>query len=243
MKKSGLAIAVGLLCAFTAQASFQGTVDMSGSSGSFGGGPFTADVTAGLGSVIGGNGLAGAAGDGFRTFCIEFNEHVNLGGSYSADIGTAAIHGSGGPHPDPVSLATAWLYHEFRAGTLSTSVPTYTDSPAGNDALQQAIWWLEEETSAYGVGAPAGSELSFNNYLVTAAVTATGAGSAAAARNIDANGAYNVYALNLYTLNGTVDDVKQSQLAIVPEPSTVIAGVLLLLPFGASAVRILRRKA
>jgi hypothetical protein len=28
----------------------------------------------------------------------------------------------------------------------------------------------------------------------------------------------------------------------VPEPSTVIAGALLLLPFGASAIRVLRRK-
>lgn len=31
-------------------------------------------------------------------------------------------------------------------------------------------------------------------------------------------------------------------LAVVPEPSTVIAGALLLLPFGASAIRIIRRK-
>jgi len=35
----------------------------------------------------------------------------------------------------------------------------------------------------------------------------------------------------------------QATLAAVPEPATVFAGALLLLPFGASMLRVLRRKA
>jgi len=34
----------------------------------------------------------------------------------------------------------------------------------------------------------------------------------------------------------------EEQVHIVPEPTTAIAGVLMLLPFGASAFRILRKK-
>jgi hypothetical protein len=239
MKKLYLLTAFAAMAACsTAFAGFDGVVKMSGSPGAFGGGPYNAKVTTanpGLTKV-----LDGAAG--FRTFCIEYSEHISLPNSYNANLGTTAIVGSGGPQPDPISKATAWLYFHFRAGDLHTLVPTYVDNSTGNNSLQQAIWWLEQETSFYLPGiAPGGSESSFNNYLVTAAVNAIGAGTAAAARGIDANGAYGVYALNLY--GSSLKDPKQSQLAIVvPEPSTVIAGALLLLPFGASTYRILRRK-
>ena len=54
----------------------------------------------------------------------------------------------------------------------------------------------------------------------------------------DANGAYGVVALNLTDKQG---NYYQSQLGMVPEPSTVVAGALLLLPFGVSTVRILRK--
>ena len=247
MKKLLLIGVSGLAFALTAQAAFQGTVTIAstrpagGGSGIYGGGAFTADVISGLSSVIGGNGLTGAAGSGFSTFCIEFNEHISLPGTYYANIGFAAINGSGGPlHPDPVSKATAWLYSQFRSGTLAAATGgVYQNNNAENDALQQAIWWLEQETSAFGVGAPGGSEVSFNNYLVAAAVTATGAADALTARTIAANGAYGVVALNLYDRN--TGDAMQSQLAIVPETSTIVAGALLLLPLGASAVRILRK--
>lgn len=54
----------------------------------------------------------------------------------------------------------------------------------------------------------------------------------------DANGVYGVAALNLYTSSGAR---AQDQLVIVPEPTTVIAGALLLLPFGASTLRLFCR--
>jgi len=236
---------LGVLSVPAAHAAFDGTINISGSAGTYGGGPFNLDVTSGLNGVVGGNGLTGAAGSAFRTFCIEYNEHITLPGNYNANLNTQAEHGSGGPNPDPISLATAWLYSQFRAGTLAASVSfyntgTYADNATGNNSLQQAIWWLEQETSAFGVGAPSGSELSFNNYLVTTAVLATGAADADAARLIDANGAYGVFALNLYSGTTTYN---QDMLSIaVPEPSTIVAGALLLLPFGASTIKILRKK-
>jgi hypothetical protein len=237
MKKIWLAIGLAsLLAAPAAQASIisSGTVVMTDLPPSWPGGPFQAKVTSGL-SVLTAN--------PFQTFCIEYTETITLSTAitYAADLNTEAVDGSGGPNPDPVSRATAWLYSQFRAGTLD-DVTAYTYNDTGNVSLQQAIWWLEQETDAYTSGthkAPTGSESAWNNYLVAAAVTATGAGTASNARTIDANGAYGVYALNLYSPTGAK---VQDMLAIVPEPTTYLAGALLLLPFGASTLRILRKK-
>jgi hypothetical protein len=55
----------------------------------------------------------------------------------------------------------------------------------------------------------------------------------------DSGGAYGVVALNIYEGNNNV--AKQDQLGLVPEPATVLAGLMLLLPFGVSAFRIIRR--
>jgi hypothetical protein len=72
----------------------------------------------------------------------------------------------------------------------------------------------------------------------------------------DSGGKYGVIALNLYNgaygqpiqvpggtsfAHGTTVYLNQDMLA-VPEPTTMIAGALLLLPFGASTIRGLRRK-
>ena len=44
-------------------------------------------------------------------------------------------------------------------------------------------------------------------------------------------------------LVGLVSETGQNYVIAVPEPTTILAGALMLLPFGASAVRILRRQA
>jgi hypothetical protein len=48
--------------------------------------------------------------------------------------------------------------------------------------------------------------------------------------------------IGLSNTSGTTFTVSQIQLQLVPEPTTMIAGALLLLPFGASTLRILRKK-
>jgi hypothetical protein len=160
----------------------------------------------------------------FQTFCIEYNEEFTPGTSYSVGISQKALWGgqqsAGG---DLLSIGTAWLYSQFAAGTLSGyNYGGSRTTTAG--ALQQAIWWLEAEPNGSNTGL-AGTFLAEAQAAVGGIITR------------DANGAYNVRALNL-GVAGAVQD----QLVIVPEPTTMIAGALLLLPFGASTLRILRKR-
>lgn len=217
-------------------ASFDGTITLTQGPYSYGnGGEFTAQ-TSGLGT--------------FQTFCIEYNEEFQPGSLYNYYQNTGAVMGGAGvdaidPHTgrsmDNISIGTAWLYSQFRAGTLSgyDFANTYGDRNADAGALQQAIWWLEDEPN--GV----------KNSFVTEAETALTLTDSTIIG--DSGGAYGVIALNLYsttqvgdnqqvTIDGTTYYASQDQLAIVPEPATIMSGVLLLLPFGASTLRILRRK-
>jgi hypothetical protein len=160
----------------------------------------------------------------FQTFCIEYNEEFTPGTSYSVGVSQKAMYGNQPVNGDPISIGTAWLYSQFAAGTLSGYNYVYgatRTSTAG--ALQQAIWWLEAETG--GV----------KNSFVTLAETVLGLNDTTIKNN--ANGAYNVRALNL----GASGAVQDQLVIVVPEPATVLAGALLLLPLGASTVRILRK--
>ena len=162
----------------------------------------------------------------FQTFCIEANEYFSPGTSYSVGISPNAMYGSQPPNGDPISIGTAWLYSQFAAGTLSGYTYAYGSGRASSTsagALQEAIWWLEDESG--GV----------KNSFVTAAEAALSLNDTTIKNN--ANGAYGVYALNLGN-PGAVQD----QLVIVPEATTMVAGALLLLPLGASTLRILRKK-
>lgn len=172
------------------------------------GGAFTA-VTSGMGT--------------FDTFCLAEGVLFHLGTTYNYDISNTAIPGGPGPGgaPDPISIGTAYLYSQFRLGTLANYV---AGNPTSANDLQAAIWWLEGEN--YGV----------KNHFITDTETAMGWNDQTIIG--DANGAYGVVVLNLTDKQG---NYYQSQLGMVPEPSTVVAGALLLLPFGVSTVRILRK--
>ena len=186
--------------------------------GADGGGAFTAtDNGGGLGT--------------FLTFCLEKSEHITLPGTYNYTVNSGTVNGGVATGPggipgafDPLSIGTAYLYSQFMQGGLGV-----IDATLGN-AMQNAIWWLENEIpslSADGATliAYAQSQLGVGTDLTSAA-----------------NGAYGVAALNLYSYdaNGALIH-NQDMLAIVPEPSTVIAGALLLLPLGISAIRIMRK--
>lgn len=180
-------------------------------------------------------------GKNFITFCLEQNEHFNPNGywyDYKVNVGAVAGGVAGQTLPDDpstgltmdrVSLGTAFLYSQFRAGILANDSTTRAQ-------LQQAIWWLEDETAT-------------RNSLIDWASTQL-FGLTDAQLKADSMGAYGVVALNLYNgqnaqsvqaPDGTWYRVNQDMLGVVPEPSTVVAGALLLLPFGASTLRILRR--
>lgn len=154
----------------------------------------------------------------FLSFCIELSEHFSFGGPFNSNVGNAAVLGGiDGGSPDPISKATAWLYSQFRAGTIATEA-------LGQDALQNAIWWLEQEIDSTTLAGAA---------LVNQAVTATGAADAAIARTINANGDSGVRVLNLFdgpSNSGSPNYLNQDFLAMVPEPSTYVFAALLRLP-------------
>jgi hypothetical protein len=192
------------------------------------------------GTVLSANpGLSGyspdTAGSGyFQTFCIEASEYFTPGVTYDVTIGDRAIYGNQPPNGDPISIGTAWLYSQFAAGNLSGYNYSYGGlrvNSAGD--FQQALWWLEGEN---GGG---------RNYFIDTAETALyGAGNTGGVYDTyiqgDANGAYNVVALNLWVVD--TDAVAQDQLMVIPEPAGVSFGLLLLLPLCVTKVRIMFRK-
>ena len=89
----------------------------------------------------------GLAAEVFKTFCIEYNEYISLGGTYEASINAGAIQGglSGGVGGiDYISNATKWFYSAYRNNTLGITGFLY-DNNAAADALQLIFWRLEGE--------------------------------------------------------------------------------------------------
>jgi hypothetical protein len=137
----------------------------------------------------------------FQTFCIEWNEHVSSGGTYNAILNSNAIQGGVGPAGDPISVGTAYLYYEFAKGTLTYNYGANRTDTA--DQLQKAIWFLEGEISDPGANA----YLTLVNGLFGNPMA-------------DANGAYGVYALNLYNADGSL--AQDVLIVTTPEPMTMI---------------------
>jgi hypothetical protein len=162
-----------------------------------------------------------AFANSFQTFCIEQSEYISLGSTYQASLDSKAILGGVGAPPagDPISIGTARLYSLFAAGTLSVY-----DYGAGRlasaAALQNVIWYLEGDP----VSKPDNDIMKWIEAWGTANSVDIFA---------DANGAYGVYALNLYDStnadglnnyggNGIIG-YRQSQLYVaVPEPGTLL---------------------
>jgi hypothetical protein len=151
----------------------------------------------------------------FQTFCVEWNEHINFGGTYTAAISDGAINGgASGGNPDKLSIGAAYLYYNFVKGTLGKDTAVlsddyiYTGASRNNSAkaLQEAIWALEGE---------GGSTSSIYYQLVLWKF-----GTDAAAKADNYNGttrSYNVRVLNLTASDG----VHQDQLVATPIPGAI----------------------
>ncbi len=156
----------------------------------------------------------------FVTFCVETNEYFNPGYALKVDgLSTLAkLNGSDttrGYDPslggDPLDTETAYLYYHFRKGDLGTLTGgTFVYGQAASyNALQAAIWWIEQEIN--------GS----NNYLVALAAA-------------NANGSlYGVQVMNL-TENGN----RAQDMLTVPEPGILILLGIAMSTIGAASWRL-----
>jgi hypothetical protein len=122
-----------------------------------------------------------------ESFCVENYtppEYIAFGYSFKvARISDYAAQGGGNldpnaiPGKDYLSDATRWLFYNFAIGTLDDKVLGYVygsgvnsndpDAVASANALQKAIWFLEDEHNGE------------NNYLVAAAIIAISGGDTA----------------------------------------------------------------
>ena len=130
----------------------------------------------------------------FQTFCLEVGETISFGGIYNANLNSEAVNGGtdAGPHPDPVSEGTGYLYSEFAKGTLTgyNFGGTAAQRQASAASLQNAIWWLED--APWGVVDAAYQTILFNKFGANWAVDA----------KLGTSLTYHVYAVNMWTLNG-----------------------------------------
>jgi hypothetical protein len=191
---------------------------------------------------------------GFQTFCIEYSEHISLGGIYEAAISGGSIYGGvaggvdpdgGGPLPktDPISIGTAYLYTMFATGSLTGY--NYTNGGGRADSaemLQHAFWYLEDEISLTQ------AQKNSNIFLTGAigAITLFGDGTGVGVGGAKANnnsGVYHVGALNLWNSS---NGAQQDQLIMLdpPDVKKVPDGgtTLLLLSLALGALGPLRRR-
>lgn len=160
----------------------------------------------------------------FQTFCIEIGESLKgYAAIYDAAISTGAINGGvAGGNPDVVSEGTGWLYSQFARGTLGGY--NYNGGRlASAAALQEAIWWLEQEINSYNAANP----------FMQAVIGQFG--SAAAAR-VDGGWKYGVFAVNMTGLDGGI--AQDGLWYRVPDGGLTLA----LLGFALVGVGALRRK-
>jgi len=101
----------------------------------------------------------GEYADGFESFCVERNERIRFRNLYYVDITECAVEGGRagqdppGSNQDPLDPRTAYLYTQFI--TRSLAGYNYPDDPSWGysrkdsaDALQYAIWYLEDEITS-----------------------------------------------------------------------------------------------
>jgi hypothetical protein len=234
MKKiQTLSLSLALLASPSAMASLTVTLYDTTYNNYSPGGEYNAVTTGG--SYLANYSSSAIRNGGFETFCIDKSTTFSYGVAYDASLSSYIVGNSG----NQLSLGAAYLYSEFAAGSLSGYNYTTTSARQTSAAwLQKTLWALEGQYSStvFGASNP------FYNLLLSEFSTIAGA-------QANAAGAYGVQVLQLTDSCG---NSVQSQLVqcgtpspnvgVVPEPATVVAGALLLLPFGVSTLRIIRRK-
>jgi hypothetical protein len=166
---------------------------------------------------------------GFGTFCVDRNTDIKVPGTYTGVVDPNGVTSSG----NHISLGTAWLFKQFATGVLNyySYTPGYTGSNNHNiwkraDSayfLQLAIWYLE---GTYGYQDP-----SVNPFLNLV----KGQFGTLLAAEGNANGAYGVGVLNLYSRTG---GKVQPMLTLLPDGGSA----LILLGMALSSMAVIARK-
>jgi PEP-CTERM motif-containing protein len=143
----------------------------------------------------------GSAIDSFITFCVQMTEYMDFSSTFF--VKDVATQTDDLPSGDPLDQRTAYLYTQFRNGSLSgyNYGPNGTGDAASANLLQMAIWYFEGENVSDQSG----------NKFVKAANDAVNYGLW--------SGLGDVRVLNLLYQNGAR---AQDQLTMVPEPSTLL---------------------
>jgi hypothetical protein len=147
----------------------------------------------------------------FQSFCLELDEGLGKS-THDAYFNSAAVWGGeeDGEGYDPISVGTAYLYHQFATGVLDGY--DYDNDDSGRKAsageLQNAIWYLEDE----------GGSLS-DNYV---ALLTNIFGEDEEGWKVDNKGEFPVAVLNLFQHG----DYRQDVLVLVPLPATILLGLM-----------------
>ena len=199
------------LCLVAQSASADMQIRLYDGFGSTNGGEFNVDS---VGSeAIGYTTNVTAGGHDFVSFCVERNEYIAFNTLYNVVLNTEAVGGGYGPNPDPLDARTAFLFSEFTNGTLA-GYSYGSGRTQSADALQRAIWYLENE-----VDSVSGQAATFVA-LADAAVATDGSGSWF---NQWGDSIGNVRVMNLYNVNG---GEAQDQLVMIPAPGAALLGML-----------------
>ncbi len=171
----------------------------------------------------------------FLTFCIGSQVDYYPGSTYNYQISTVVQPLSGVGSPGYVTWGTAYLYSQFLAGAIGGNLTV-------DDALQAAIWELQNQPLTGITFSGPLNTTDVNQFKTDAQNAATTAG---VTDGSNANGAFGVYALNMYSGDTYVQpQLVEIPTTPVPEANTVFAGAfagaLLLVSFGRSTLNKMR---
>jgi hypothetical protein len=219
MARSGLVALVAVVLGTAAASSMAGQIEISDPglgwrANGFNGGAFQITPLSGQVGPVGGPGPSPLTS--FLSFCLERNEGLGaLPRTYYADTGMVAIAGGiGGGSPDPLDVATAFLYWSFR-----NEVPIDGDVVSNADearSLQRAIWRIEDELD--GTETEWLNDSRAQDYYDFATDPAN-----------HQNNFRGVAVLRLWNasnpITGVYSDHRQDQLTLIPLPPTAWAGI------------------
>ena len=199
---------------------------------------------------------------------FSFNTGVDAGGGVDANWTLASVNPAsapGGEAPPNAFIASDgaptypfpfngyWVHNDSTSKWITYSTPLYTGGDSGRTFDYQLTFTVSSpETIQVRWLSDNNSDLWLDGVNTG---TLIGSRAPASAQNYNTFNAWNNYIpVNLsagtHTFDVMVDNIGQSsdnptgmRFEAVPEPTTVLAGALLLLPFGASTIRGLRRKA